>query len=132
MSREGVELVRAAYESWNRGDLDAALRQASPQIEFVQDGRIPGAVSLVGRSAVRAWLDSFQETWEWFRIAPERIEAVGDQVLVVARITAKGKLSEAEVEQRVGHVLTIHDAQIDRWNSYADSADALEAVGLSE
>jgi ketosteroid isomerase-like protein len=107
-------------------------RLSNPQIEFVQDSRIPGAVSLVGRSAVRATLDSFHETWEWFRIAPERIDAVGDQVLVVARISAKGKLSEAEVEQRVGHVLTIHDSQIDRWNSYADPADALKAVELSE
>jgi uncharacterized protein len=132
MSRENVEVVRAAYESWNRGDLDAALGQTHPQVEFVQDSRIPGAVSLVGRPAVRAWLDSFQETWEWFRIAPERIDAIGDRVLVVARISAKGKLSEAEVEQRVGHVFTIHDGQIDRWNSYADSADALEAVGLRE
>ena len=132
MSQENVELVRAAYEAWNRGDLAAALRHAHPDVEFVQDSRIPGAVNLVGRSAVRTWLDSFQETWEWFRIAPERIDAAGDRILIVARISAKGRMSEAEVEQRVGHVLTIHDGQIVRWNSYAESADALEAVGLRE
>jgi hypothetical protein len=37
MSRENVELVRAAYESWNRGNLDAALRQTNPQIEQSPD-----------------------------------------------------------------------------------------------
>ena len=132
MSRENVELVRAAYEAWNRGDLDAALRHTHTDIEFVQDSRIPGAVNLVCRSAVRTWLGSFQETWEWFRIGPERIEVVGDRVLVVARISAKGRLSEAEVEQRVGHVLTFHDGQILRWNSYAEVAEALEALGLQE
>jgi len=36
------------------------------------------------------------------------------------------------VEQRVGHVLTIRDGQAVRWMSYAESADALEAVGLRE
>ena len=132
MSRKNVEIVRAAYAAWNCGDMDAALRHAHPDIEFLQDSRIPGAVNLVGRSVVREWLDSFQVTWEWFRIAPERVEPVGDRILVVARVSAKGKMSEAEVEQRVGHVLTIHDGQMLRWSSYANSADALEAVGLSE
>ena len=132
MSQENVEIVRPAYEAWNGGDLDAALRDTHPGVEFVQDTRIPGAVNLTGRSEVRTWLDSFHETWESFRIAPERIEAVGSRVLVVARISAKGRMSEAEVEQRVGHVLTLEDGQITRWESYADAADALEAVGLSE
>jgi ketosteroid isomerase-like protein len=133
MSRENVEVVQAAYEAWNRGDLDGALRRAHPDIEFVQDSRIPGAVNLAGRSALRAWLDSFHETWEWFRINPERVDAVGeDRILIVATISAKGRLSQAEVHQRVGHVLTIHDGQMVRWNSYADAADALEAVGLRE
>jgi ketosteroid isomerase-like protein len=133
MSQENVEVVRAAYEAWNRGDLDAALRSTRDDVEFVQDSRIPGAVNLVGRPAVRAWLDSFQETWEWFRIAPERIEAVDDdRVLVVAKISAKGRMSGAEVEQRIGHVLTIHAGQMVQWHSYAESGDALEAVGLAE
>ena len=132
MSQENLELARAAYEAWNRGDLDTTLRDCHHDVEFVQDSRIPGAVELDGRAAARAWLESFQETWEWFRISPERIEAVGDRVLIVARISARGRMSEAEVEQRVGHVLTIREGQAVRWMSYAESADALEAVGLRE
>jgi ketosteroid isomerase-like protein len=132
MSRENVELVRPAYEAWNSGDLDAALRNTHPRVEFVQDARVPGAVNLTGRPEVRAWLESFHETWEWFRIAPERIEAVGGRVLVVARISAKGRVSGVELEQRVGHVLTLEDGRITRWESYADVADALEAARLSE
>ena len=131
MPQKNVELVRAAYEAWNRGDLDAALENTHGDVQFVQDSRIPGAVQLVGRPAVRAWLESFQDTWAWFRVATERIEAVDeDRVLVVATVSAKGRMSGAKVEQRVGHVLTIDDGQIVRWDSYAAASDALEAMGM--
>lgn len=110
--------------------MDAALQNVSPDIEFVQDTRIPGAVHLTGRAAVREWLVTFADTWESFGVVPERIEAVeGDRVLMVGRISAKGRASGVEVDQLVGHVLTLRDGQIVRWDSYAKSEDAVEATG---
>ena len=107
-----------------------ALQNASPDIEFVQDSRIPGAVHLTGRPAVREWLVTFAETWESFQIVPERIEAVeGDRVLAVGRISAKGRASGVEVDQLVGHVLTLRDGRIVRWDSYAAAEDAVEVTG---
>ena len=130
MPQENVEVVRAANDAWNRGDLDGALSNVHPDIEFAQDDRIPGAVSLTGRAAVRAWLESFQETWEWFRIVPERIEGVdGERVLIVARISAKGRTSQAEVEQTVGHVLSVQEGSVVRWDSYAEPDEAVQAAG---
>lgn len=132
MPDANVELIRAAYGAWNRGDLETALRHVHPEVEFVQDPRIPGAVSLVGRDAVRAWLESFEETWESFQVATERIESIGDRILVIARLTARGRSSEVEVQQRVGHVLTMRNGQTIRWTSFADADEAAEAVLASE
>ncbi len=132
MSWENVELVRAAYEAWNRGDLDSALGHCREDVRFVQDSRIPGAVDLSGREAVRAWLKAFDETWEEFQLTLDQTEAVGERILILATIRAKGRMSEAEVEQQIGHVLTVRDGQTVEWRSYADPADALEAVGLRE
>jgi uncharacterized protein (TIGR02246 family) len=131
MSQENVEVVRAAYEAWNRGDLTGALEHTRSDVRFVQDSRIPGAVDLSGREAVHSWLASFYETWEEFQVTPDRVEAVDDRILVLATIRAKGRMSEAEVEQRIGHVLTVRDGQTVEWRSYADANDALKAVGLS-
>ena len=132
MSQQNVSLVRVGYEAWNRGDLARALENAHADVKFVQDARIPGAVELSGREAVHSWLAGFYETWNEFQLALDRIEAVDDRVLVLATIRARGRMSEAEVEQRIGHVLTIRDGQIVEWHSYADPSDAREAVGLSE
>jgi ketosteroid isomerase-like protein len=131
MPEENERRVRAAYEAWNRGDLTAALEHVHSDVRFVQDPRIPGAVDMSGREEVRSWLASFFETWEEFQLALDRVEAADDRILVLATIRAKGRLSEAEVEQRIGHVLTIRDGQIAEWRSFAAPDDALQAVGLS-
>ena len=34
MSQENVEIVRGAFEAINRGDVDAALKDAAPGFEF--------------------------------------------------------------------------------------------------
>src|SRR3954470_11664984 len=34
MSRENVEIVRAAIGAWNRGDWDATLKDGAPSFEF--------------------------------------------------------------------------------------------------
>jgi hypothetical protein len=44
MSRENAEIVRAAFEAWMRGDLDAMLANADPDIEWyvLPDAPDPG------------------------------------------------------------------------------------------
>jgi uncharacterized protein len=132
MSEEKVEVVRAAYAAWNRGDLDAVVERMHSDIEMTQDSRIPGATNARGRSAARAWLASFYETWEQFDLTVEEVVEAGEQVAVVALIRARGKASGVSVEQRIGHVLTVRGGKTIRWQSYTTPAEALEAVGLRE
>jgi ketosteroid isomerase-like protein len=132
MSRENVDLARAAYEAWNRGDLKGALAHVHSDVRFLQDPRIPGAVDLSGREAVQEWLEGFYEIWDEFQLTLDRIEAIADRVLVLATIHAKGRTSGAQVAQPIGHVLTVRNGQTLEWRSYAEPEDALEAVGLRE
>jgi ketosteroid isomerase-like protein len=132
MSRESVEVVRAAYAAWNGRDLDAALASAHPEIEVVQDTKIPGAIAATGRDQFRAWLESFYGIWDSFEVTPKDVRQVGDRVLVVAQISARGKVSGIPVDVQVGHVLTLRDGQTVRWESYASPGEAREAVGLRE
>jgi hypothetical protein len=50
----------------------------------------------------------------------------------VLRVSGRGKGSGVNVEQRNGQVWTVVDSKIARIDSYMNSADAFEAVGLSE
>jgi ketosteroid isomerase-like protein len=66
MSQENVEIVRAAFDAWSRGDLDAWLAEADPDIEWyvLPDAPDPGPHR--GRRAIleRAalWRDMLTET----------------------------------------------------------------------
>ena len=126
------EQVGAVYAAWNGRDLDRALQVAHPDIVVRQDPATPGAFEGVGRQALRAWLEGFFETWEEFRITLERVVERGDRVVVVAHIHARGRSSGVEVENRVGHVHTMHDGLIVRLETYASPAAALRAAGVPE
>jgi ketosteroid isomerase-like protein len=42
MSHENVETLRRAYNAYNRGDIDAAVADVSPDSEYVPIGAVPG------------------------------------------------------------------------------------------
>ena len=42
MSQENVEIVRRAYEAFNRADIDGALADLAPDFEYTPSGAIPG------------------------------------------------------------------------------------------
>jgi len=42
MSQENVEIVRRAFEAFNRGDLDAAVVDLAADCEYTSSGAIPG------------------------------------------------------------------------------------------
>jgi ketosteroid isomerase-like protein len=60
MSQENVEIVRAAYGAFERGDLDAVSQLHDPAIEWQTSAEDPDAATQRGRVAVRRYFgDSF-------------------------------------------------------------------------
>ena len=132
MAQDDIERVRAAYDAWNAGNLEAALELSHPEIEVVQDPQIPGAVTVSGKEAFGRWLASFFETWESFEITPTEIRRIDDKIVVVGHVNARGKTAQIPVETDTAHVLTVRDGLAIRWESYTDPSEALRMLGLSE
>jgi ketosteroid isomerase-like protein len=128
MSHENVELIRAIYEDWLRGEL--ALDRFDPEIAMVESETIPGATSAQGIDAVRRYLESFRNYWAEIRFEPQEYIDAGDKVVVVARLTGRGKSSGAEVERTWAYVWTVRAERALRMEAYADRAEALRAAGL--
>lgn len=56
--------MRAAYEAVNRGDLDAAVANIAPDLEYVASGAVPGAAGVFLRAeGVRRFIAGL---WEEF------------------------------------------------------------------
>ena len=125
-----IDALRRSYEAFNRGDFDAAVESAHPEIEFVPPG---GQASLRGAAAVRAWMepDAFEEQ----RIAPLDFRVAGNKVLVRQHTQARGAGSGINLDMEIWAVWTFDDdllvTRLESYLPHQESA-ALEAAGLRE
>jgi ketosteroid isomerase-like protein len=133
MSQENVEVVRALFEAWGRGGLDALAEFWDARIDWrAAEGALDDAGPIHGVDAMRAyvqdWLDDFGE----LRVEAEELIDAGEQVVAVQRISGRAKASGIETEIRYAVVYTIRDGKIMRGREYWERAQALEAAGLRE
>ncbi len=125
-----IDALRRAHEAFNRGDFDAAMEIAHPEVEFVPVG---GQASLRGAEALRAWMepDAFEEQ----RIEPLDFRVEGRKVLVHQHAQARGAGSGMELDIENWTVWTFDDdLLVTRMESFLphEESEALEAAGLSE
>ena len=125
-----IDALRRVYNAFNRGDFDAAVAIAHPEIEFVPVG---GQASLSGAEALRAWMepDAFEEQ----RMEPLDFRVEGKKVLVRQHTQARGAGSGINLDLEFWAVSTFDDdLVVTRVEAYLphQESEALEAVGLSE
>ena len=128
-----VELVRSIFAAWERGDYSAA-EWADPQIEYViADGPAPGTST--GLTGMADRLRDFLSAWEGVRlVADEYRELDGERILVLHRITGRGKTSGLEIGQLRGegtYLFHICGGAVTRLVAYIDRDRALADLGLA-
>jgi ketosteroid isomerase-like protein len=133
MSQEDIErIVHDGYEAFNRGDLEAALTNLDPNIEWW-----PAADELViepyrGHEGYRTLFGEAREGVPDLRAEIEELFVVGDRAVACIRFWGRGRESGAPVEIRETHVARLRDGLIIEVHEYRTKAEALETVGLSE
>jgi ketosteroid isomerase-like protein len=137
MSQENVELVRravAAIFRRPRPDFAAVNALYHPEHEQIPiESRVEGRSRLRGALGFREFLDSSSETWEWWEASAEEVRDIGDdRVLVAGVFTALGKRGGVPVEERFAMVLTVHDGNVTRTETFSSPEEALKAVGLQD
>lgn len=130
MSRENVEKVRAAVEAINRGDFDAALDGAHPDIEWRTLDAFPDAGTYCGPEGVRAFFQAWLDTFRGFRLHLEKCVPVDERrVLAVLRVSGEGAESGVEVESpSFSQLLEYDDGQLIRARMFQTETEALEAA----
>jgi ketosteroid isomerase-like protein len=76
----------------------------------------------------REWL----EPWHTYETHIERIVPIDERVLVLSRTKGRMEGVEHELELFGGSIYFLRDGRVARVEHYANSAEALEAVGLRE
>jgi ketosteroid isomerase-like protein len=131
MSQENVEIVKAWYDAFNRGDWDAMVKDVAPGfgLDFSRsDGPWRG---VFGLDQARRLLEEFREDWESDWLEPHEFIEAGDLVVVPGTQHVKGR-GGIEVAARGSYVWTIRNGAIERMVMYQSRQEALEDLGLSE
>ena len=121
-----TEVVLAAYDSFNRGEIEPILDLLHPDVEWIPPPTSLEPRPLRGRDAVREYLaPNFFETQ-----TAEPLETIeqGNRLLVVARVRARGRGSGIELDETAYHLLTIEDGRTVRFEVHVDRVEALSAL----
>jgi ketosteroid isomerase-like protein len=133
MSQENVEVVRAAFDAFERGGLDAMAEFWDPKIDWrAAEGALDDVGEIRGEAAMRAYIQDWLDEFDDVHIELEELIDAGDQVVAVQRVGARAKASGVDTELRYAVVNTVRDGKVVRGREYWTRDQALEAVGLSE
>jgi ketosteroid isomerase-like protein len=131
MPQENVEIVRAAYEAVNRGDLDAAVANIAPDMEYVASGAVPGAAgTYLGPEGVKRFVAGLWEEFDEPRAQIRDVIGAEDRVLVSATARGRGKLSGVETRWDTWQLWTLRDGKLVRGQGFTSREEALAAAGL--
>lgn len=131
MSREQAEIVRAQWEAYNRGDIDAFLAPVDPECEFHEDPAFPEAGVYRGPEEIRAYISHFREAMADHSFEIEEVRDLGSAVIALLHERARGKASGVEVDIQPAFVYRFRDEKIVWARAYLDRSKALADPGLS-
>jgi ketosteroid isomerase-like protein len=132
MSRENVEIVRAAFDAWNRGDHDTLLGLWDEEAEFYPLRAQLEGRAYHGRDGLRRFIVELAEDWEEVRFEVDEVREAGGQLVAFGRFLARGKASGIELNVPLGLVGVVRDKKVVYSRFFSDPADALEAAGQRE
>jgi ketosteroid isomerase-like protein len=131
MSEENVEIVRKAFEYWNRGDLDAFLALIADDAILRAAEGFPERV-IHGKDAMRSFFEDLVQAIGHDAEIEELIDAGGTGVVTRIEVHVTGGLSGIETDVRYSQVLTLRKGKAILIEYFWDHREALEAGGLTE
>ena len=128
-----LEAIRGVYAEWGRGNWRPKFDVYDDEMEWGWSDEFPGLAGVYHDPAERnqrvyEWLSG----WEDWRCEAEDYVVQGEHVVALCVYRGRGRGSGAAVDTKGAHVWTMRDGKCVRLVIYADRANALAAVGLTD
>jgi ketosteroid isomerase-like protein len=132
MSQDNVEIARAVINALDRGDIDAALKDAAPDFVFDFSRSVGLEAGVYKLDQMRTFFGRWVgEMWESSRFEADEFIEAGDLVMTPVTNLLRGR-DGIEVQARGAWVWTFRDGSVARITFYPERQAALEAAGLRE
>jgi hypothetical protein len=119
-------LLEQLRDSYNSRDPDAWVAAWNRDCEWhpFLTARVEGDPGYHGHNGMRAWFEDVDEMFDQIHAELDQFRQVGDRILVVGRMTARGRASGAEVESEVGWVVEPKGEKFQRGWAYNSHEEA--------
>lgn len=127
--KNAVQIVRASYEAFGRGDIPAVLSSWHPDITWTEPEGSPYAGTYRGPQAVvDGVFADLNASWTGFAVTPDEYLDAGDTVVVLGHFTGAYTATGKSFRVRFAHILRMREGLVTSFESVADSklfADAM-------
>jgi ketosteroid isomerase-like protein len=128
---ENLDLVRSIYADWERGDFRATA-WADPEIELVRPDSLEGDVLTGLASTQKRWRE-WLSAWDDYPAQADEYRALdGERVLVLGRMSGRGRISGAIGETETVNLFHIREGKVTRLVLYSSRERAFADLGLEE
>jgi ketosteroid isomerase-like protein len=127
---QNVQIVRRLVDAFNDRDLDAMLPLVHPEAELQSLRAQLEGRAYRGHDGVRRMLADFEEDWTFARMDAEDFREADDQVVMLGRLSARGRASGVDLDVPIGVVWGLRDGQVVFARTFSEQVDALRAAGL--
>jgi hypothetical protein len=129
MSQERVDIARQGVDAWNQHNFELAAHHLSADVEWLPAS--PAAVDQAvyrGLDEVARGFNAIWDTWEVFEFEEREIRDLGDEVLWLGMVHARGSASSVELDQEFATHLSFSGDKVVRIRGFLSWQDALDAV----
>jgi ketosteroid isomerase-like protein len=135
MSQENVELSDRVTDAFNRHDPEAMVALFDPKCEWLPaiEAEVEGEpVVYLGHDGLRQYFKDVAESFEEYRFDVSECRDLGTRVLLLGRLSARGRGSGVELASDLAALFHVRDGKVTRFVAYWDRDRALADLGLSE
>ena len=132
MADAQIEALKRIYAAVQAKDTDELSRSVAHDIEWVLPESVPWGGTHHGNLGVESVAELFQEHVEGYWADPEDFIEAGDRVVVLGRISGRGRRSGRDFDLPFAHVWSFADGVPSRFHAYFDATPILAALDASE
>ena len=129
MSEHEIKAVQRIYAAFARWDVEDMLRDVTHDFELTLPDPVPFGGTRHGPGAVRSFARVFQDHVDGAFADPDDYLDAGDRLIVLGRMSGRGRETGRPFEVEFAHVWTFSDGVPSRCHSYFDSVPILAALG---
>ena len=110
-----MEVVRAGFDAFSRGDMPAMLELADPSIVFTPLPDAPDVQSFHGHEGLLQGIEQTIGMWDDFSVELREMRDFDDHVLASFRWWGRGPSSGIEIETDVWALYALRKGKVVRW-----------------